>query len=457
MARSLRSRMIRGASAQVLAQGVTTAIRLSEVPLFLYAWGAALYGEWLILSAFPAYLAMSGMGFPSAAARDMAMKVAAGERTAALEAFQSIAVLVLGLSTALAAAFLALVFVIPFESGLNIVRIDQGQIFGVLLCLSALIVIGQFDQVIFSALYCEGRYAEGTVLLTAIRGLEYLGLATLVLLGENPMTAATGMLAGHVIGTVVMFLVVRRSVPWARLGLSHASFHTIRRLFTPAIATMAFPIGRACNHQGFRLVVGMILGPAAVTLFTATRIMARLVPQLVYSLTHIFQPEMGVALGKNDSSLLRRLNRRCMQVTLWVSATTSVLVWLLSETLIRLWTGGQLDYVPLLVALLLIAGFVESLWQSLASVLFAANRHSRIAVVFLVTNCVILAASYVMTDALALPGAAIALIAAEIAMLVCVLPASLSLTDDRGGAWLRSVTPPPLFILREARRALSRT
>ena len=89
IAGTVRGRLIRGFGATALGPVVTAIIQLGTVPLLLHAWGAAKYGDWLLLSAVPSYLVLSDMGFGTASGSDMTMRVAAGDREGALRTFQS--------------------------------------------------------------------------------------------------------------------------------------------------------------------------------------------------------------------------------------------------------------------------------------------------------------------------------------------------------------------------------
>src|SRR5512134_1834456 len=87
--RTLLSRLTKGLGAQGYSQAVQIFIRLAEVPLLLGLWGTQLYGEWLILAAIPACLAICDGGFAGAASREMSMRSGAGNRPGALSLFQS--------------------------------------------------------------------------------------------------------------------------------------------------------------------------------------------------------------------------------------------------------------------------------------------------------------------------------------------------------------------------------
>src|SRR5438128_6286169 len=91
---NLKSRLFKSIGANAYGQLVSVGIQLISVPIFLHYWGVELYGEWLILSAIPAYLSLSDIGFASVAGNDMTMRMAKGDQHGALEVYQSIWLLI---------------------------------------------------------------------------------------------------------------------------------------------------------------------------------------------------------------------------------------------------------------------------------------------------------------------------------------------------------------------------
>ena len=77
-------RIRRGLAANIGGMGVTLVIQLVSVPVLLTAWGVPTYGEWLVLSAVPTYVALSDLSFSSVAGNSMVMLEAQGNRTDAV-------------------------------------------------------------------------------------------------------------------------------------------------------------------------------------------------------------------------------------------------------------------------------------------------------------------------------------------------------------------------------------
>ena len=103
-----------------------------------------------------------------------------------------------------------------------------------------------------------------------------------------------------------------------------------------------------------------------------------------------------------------------------------------------MWTHGIVNPPRELVFLLLLVVVVNSVWNTLATVLFATNRHKGLAVVYLVGATLSMATAIPLCSAFALPGAAMALLVIETGMVGYVLPAAMRVVEDRPQSFLRS-------------------
>jgi|SRR5579862_5041580 len=175
----VRSRLLRGFGATSLSPVIAAIIQLGSIPLLLHTWGAAKYGDWLLLSAIPSYLTLSDLGFGDASGSDMSMRVAANDRDGALQTFQSSWVLVTTVS--IAALLLAFVSVwsVPWQRWLRLSGVSNLQAAAIMMVLGAYVVVAQQNGVAESGYRCDGHFATGTVLMT-IQRLAEVGTATTV-------------------------------------------------------------------------------------------------------------------------------------------------------------------------------------------------------------------------------------------------------------------------------------
>src|SRR5258708_28665166 len=178
----LRQRLMRGFGATALAPVATALIQLGSVPVFLHAWGAAKYGDWLLLSAIPTYLALSDLGFGNASGSDMPMRVAANDREGALRTFQSSWILVtwVSLVTLLLAALA--VWWVPWQHWLKLSSISNHQAAAVIIVLGAQVVMCQQCGIAESGFRSDGNFAIGTFCIVILRLVEALAGVTLAFL-----------------------------------------------------------------------------------------------------------------------------------------------------------------------------------------------------------------------------------------------------------------------------------
>jgi hypothetical protein len=233
---------MRGLGATALSPVVATIIQLGSVPVLLHAWGAARYGDWLLLSAIPVYLTLSDLGFGDASGSDMAMRVAANDKAGALRTFQSSWALVTSVSLTMLLLASAAVWWIPWQPWLRLSSVSSPQAATILLVLASWVVIAQQNGVAESGYRCDGNFATGTFWMALQRLAEVLIATSVALLGRSLLATAFTYLVVRCLGTIGYALLLRHKSPWIHYGLRHARWNTIKQLAVPALSP--FPSAR---------------------------------------------------------------------------------------------------------------------------------------------------------------------------------------------------------------------
>lgn len=448
--KALQSRLTKGLGAQGYSQAAQIFIRLAEVPLLLGLWGAQLYGEWLMLAAIPAFLAICDGGFGGAASREMSMRSGAGDRSGALSLFQSTWIFLLLVSLGFGLLALVAVQVIPLHAWLGFKVMDPATVKLVTVLLVADVLVGIQTGIVYGGFYCEGRYAMGMALNTTMQLMEFGGLALAVALGGGPANAAIGCLGGRIGGSLLMRLGLYRATPWLHYGWRFAALGEVRRIARPALASLAFPLGNALNIQGMRLIVGVVLGPPAVVVFSTLRTLTRLAMQPSSVINQLVEPEMALAYGGNRHDDFRRLFNHSCQAALWVSAASCIVLGVAGEQLLGVWTHGKVAMDWPLYTLLLLGVAVNSVWHTALTAAWATNRHARTALVYsLVYGGGALGFAYVFSTLLGLSGVGLALLISEAALAPYVLLITFRMAGESLTSWLGHVTRPPWFLIRQ--------
>src|SRR6202158_3286586 len=371
----LRRRLIRGFGATALGPVVGAIVQLSSVPVMLHVWGAAKYGDWLLLSAIPNYLTVSDLGFGAASGSDMCMRVAVNDRQGALRTFQSSWVLVTCVS--LAALLLASVSVwwVPWQRWLRLSSLSSPQAATVIIVLGAYIVLAQQNGVAESGFSSDGNFATSTFGMTILRLVEAVTATTVDVLHGDLLAVAFSYLLVRCVGTIGYVLLLRQLSPWIRYGIRHARLTTIKQLAAPAFGFMALPVGYALNLQGLILVIGATLGPVAVVSFSTLRTLTRLNSQLIGVIKNALWPELSRAFGAGNISLARRLHRHACQAALGLSILGGLLLWMCGPLIYRLWIRPGVAFGATCIPALLLVVVTNSLWDTSSVVPMYINVH----------------------------------------------------------------------------------
>jgi O-antigen/teichoic acid export membrane protein len=429
-ASSLQKRLYRGIGATALGPLVTAVIQFGTVPLLLHAWGAAKYGDWLILSAIPSYLSLTNLGFGDASGSDMTMRVGVGDRAGALETFQSSWVLLLSLSAAVFSIAFCAVWWIPWHHWLHLSDLSDHSAAAVLIVLCAFVLAGQQWGVVESGYRCDGNYAVGTLIGNIVRFAETMTACVAGILADSLLYAALGSLVCRCLCLVGYYLYLRKKSLWLKFGLRHARAARIKALLMPAMAFMVLPLGSAISIQGFTILVGILLGPFAVTAFSTLRTLARINIQFVNVIGFVLWPELSSSLGAGNLGLARSLHRRAYQVVFAMSCVTGLLLWLFGPYVYHLWIGSAVSFDAVCFHVLLAVSLANSLWFTSSVVQMASNKHRPIAIHLLVAACLSFGLARLLIPQMGILGAACALLMVDGWMDWIVLRRSLKQLHD---------------------------
>jgi len=413
-----------------VARLAQTAIQFIQVPVFLHFWSVPMYGEWLILNSIPTYLWFSNAGFGNVAGNEMTMLVAGGDRDAAMRVFQScwwLIIFVCGAFTGTLSVALAL---LPVAKLLRIHSISEHDTKWILFWLAVSILLAALEQLLQSAYRSIGRYPYGTFVKSMMAIVAFACTIVPVVRGKGPLVTAEVYAAATIGSTVFLAALVKHDVPWIEFGWRYARFAEIRRLFRPAVAFMAFPVGQSLNLSGPQFALQYALGPFAVVVFTTARQVSRGALQMVQMVNSTFEPEMTLAYGAKNIALTRTLHRRACQLALLVALTIVAGVITVGPYFLHAWTGGHVPPSRGLLTVLLVGVVIYALWSTSSTLMTATNQHQRLAVVYLLATGTTCLACFAAARVAGLYGAAAALLLAEVAMNFYVLPASLRIAHD---------------------------
>lgn len=410
-----------GIGANIYDKMAIAAAQLAMVPVLALQWGIEVFGAWLLLATIPSFLAISDLGFATAAGTRMTMAVARGERDGAVRLFHSAWLIMLASSAlagvlALAAVWAVPAWVLPQAGAFPA---DQARLTLALLVGYALVSLQA--SIFHAGLRCDGYFAlaglwNGTAVLA-----ESLAAIAVALAGGGPVAAAATLLAVRLVAVLLEAMLMRRTVPWLTIGLGKARSDEARELVRPALAVMALPLGQACALQGTVLALGAAAGGAAVPAFVAARTLSRVGLQVTQLAVRALMPEYSAAAAREDRGAMAAMLLATLASAAIILTPFALLLGLAGPQLVALWTGGAIRVPPGLMPVMALTVVLGGYWTSLSNLILAINRHETFSYAFALLAFLAVPVSYLLARPLGATGAALALAMLDAWMCLLIL------------------------------------
>ncbi|ATC23459.1 lipopolysaccharide biosynthesis protein [Caulobacter vibrioides] len=407
-------RIAHGISANLLGRLWVLALQVASVPVLTAKWGAAGYGQWLMLTAISTYIALSDFGFGNAAAASMIKSLTQDDPRQANKTFSAVWTLVSGVA-ALLILVISLAIWLLSGSFVHLINVDRS----LLACISILSIHAFFaiQMNLLHVVYrSSGNYAFGTMMQEITYPLEGFAVLAVAALGYHALAASCAMLVIRVILSANFFLNARKRAPWFHLSPKNSDVSELRRLFAPAVATFNLNVSSAISLQGIVLSLGLVSGAAMAGLFGAARTISRAPAQFTSLITRATLPELTSALARDDKRSANVIMVINIATTVFLFTPVALAIALLGPFGLKILSHGRLTADHQLFAALAAAVLIQAIWQSISQYFIAINRPQVFAFSYTLIAIAVAAAPVVLSHPTATTAAMVALIG-ELAML----------------------------------------
>lgn len=401
---STRARVLRVAGAMLVSNGLTVALQIAMVPALIWAWGATLYGEWLVLYTIPGYLALSDFGIITTANNRIDAQCARGHFGAANRTYFNSVLLLSGLIGAML-AIAVLVWVIlgdSFSSLFETLSPSEVTRAGAVLFADAMILL-VFNH--HAALYRTLGHFNWTVNWQAAgRVAPIVALCGVALTGAGLMVAALIMLALRLMFLIVLALDLRRRIGWLQRGWLRASRVETVLLLRGAVGFMTLPLSNILYLHITTLIVATVSSPVGVADFATLRTFTRMIPQVVSIAGRSLWSEIAQAEARGAHDAVHAMRARVLRQTLVMSALAALCYLALGHPFYMFWTRGALPFDSLLFWAFLANAVAIALYSSLEVFVLSVNRVGGYATFFLMVTVaqILVAWAIVRTTGLAI-------------------------------------------------------
>ncbi len=404
----------------------TTAVvvgQIALVPLFLSSWGQIYYGQWLVLSAVPAYLALSDVGISNALGNQFSICVERGEHVHAQDLMGAVWRFQTWFSLALTLLVGLAVATFPVQSWLKCTAVGHGEFRTVLLLLTVYsllpLQIGTFSG-IYRAAHAFPKYL---LLQGHMRILELFG-TTILLCSKAPMLWLAALLVVlRIIWLCIVNIQARRLLPDLALNWGAGTWTNFSSLLPIGAGFFAFPIGNALINQGMTLAVNNAGGPGAVVTLSVCRQVGRIYLQISSILFTSLHPELTTAYAQLARGRMQSLQAGAFLLSLWVGTLFSIGAFVLGGVVVQIWTGMG-SIAGTLVGVFAIEAVTAALGNLALVVPWATSRLGSLPFVYLIAQLMSLIVSWTAFPYLGIGAVGVAFLLGNLAFTVIALSRS---------------------------------
>ncbi|MFK8161598.1 MAG: lipopolysaccharide biosynthesis protein [Lewinella sp.] len=428
---SKTSNFLKNMGAGTWSRASNILFKLIQVPMFLVYLSPEDYGRWLILYSLPSWLAYASQGFGSVAANEIPIQVAAGDEGAARKIYSTSFAFMLALTL----GGLTIVGLIapwfPWADFLKAGAQRHGEIAMAAVWLTLSVLLSFLGELFY------GRFRAGQKAHTAILVASFHPWIELVLLFiALQFTSRFDLLALFVLGATVVYLLIYglssyRAFPSIKFRYGEIDKTQFGMLFKKGFAFQAFPLGNALLFQGNLLVVQLLLGPAAVTLFGTVRTLVRVLNQALELVSKSIWPEMSYLYGAGDLAGMRSIHRMGVGLCVLLALVGVCGMALSGGYLYEFWVRDSLQLPFFLLLLFLLPVPFNALWITSSTVLLASNQHEKLATRYLVATALSAVGCIGLTYAMGIGGAAMSTVVADLILIPYVVQQALLHTGDK--------------------------
>jgi O-antigen/teichoic acid export membrane protein len=424
----IKKRLTKNFGANLYAQFVSVAYQLLTVPLFLFFWPKELYGEWLVISALPSYIALSNMGLMSVAHNNMTMEMGRNDLVAARESLHTVwgAQLVINIFVGLL-LWIILTFVdLSISFKLSNISAYEAKLVFLILSLFAML---NLQAGVFGGIYrAVGQNARGVIVVNTIRLFSVITMAVGLWAGATNVVDIAGLLLlSFMVGGCYLFIDTRNRAPELRPGLRYFKASRLKDDVRHGLGFMAYPLGRVITNQGMLLFVNAFIGSSAVVVLATLRTLVNIAFQISNLISLSTWPEFSKLYASKDRDGVTKLFKFSTAIGIWGGSCCAVILLMIGPALLNLWTMGEVVVERYLLFIFLISIIFNSCWYTASTVFNAINKHNKIARIFLANSVLVLIVTWTVEVIfnLGLYSIGLGFFIMEVSMVGFVLPAAL--------------------------------
>jgi O-antigen/teichoic acid export membrane protein len=444
------SRLLKGMGANFIGVLLNFVSKILLTPLFLQAWGVNIYGEWLLLSSFVAYLSLTDMGGQLYIINRLTQAYAKNDIPLFRQILHTGLALFLVMPMTVFLLFVVTILCFPVLSFLRISEAEQHVAILVLAILSFQFIISLPQGILLGIYRAVGMLPRGVMLGNLLLLLQLVLVSGGLWLGSRMVGIAILQIIPFFLIAAFAIHELNRNFPqFQLLSLKTAKLSIAKTFIKPSLHFFSIQLAQMFSIQGTVLIVGMMLNPVQVVVFSTIRTMVNVMKQMLSIITHSAWPEMTRLDAEQHINQLYIFFRAILRSTMLIALVFIAIFYFFGEAIYYLWLGNTVKYQHTVMYLFLIYLFQLIFWTSCSHVLMATNNHHTLAKFLLVTSLLSLVLAYIGGLYFGLEGIITGIILADLLLPFWMVPYLLRKYHPQFSLifYLKEITPPIIAII----------
>lgn len=426
---SLKKRLLKNGLSSLLLKLATIAEQLLLVPLFISAWGADYYGEWLTLAILPSIAGLLDLGFASAVANSFILKYVAGDKNEAGTIYRS------GLFSLHFIVFFSTIlsfFIVLLLNYLDVfdkLLIDKNKaIIVVLILIFSKIVT--FYKELYEAFFIASRKYNLSVNIQTIYSICIILASSIILSWNGDIILFSVVNLTITVSYVLIYALIAKNNLSIDFSKGQVLQSEVRNLFKVGFGYLLAKVWEAVFFQGTTFIVRIVVGPVAVAIFNTVRKLSRTIYQANALVVSSMIPELQYCIGEKQLVHARKLFRLGVFIVMVISGLGILFLLTFGPSFYQFWTRKEIS-PPIVMWVLFIVGIIfNSLWSIASEVILAANKPYSFTIVASIMAVVAVVTSYVCGLYFGLSGVAVGGVVMDVVLCFYLLPFSCRLLSQ---------------------------
>jgi len=429
-----------GSFMNTLGQIIRALEQIIFVPLFLWAWSKALYGEWIVLFSIVGYFSISGLGMGTYITNKMTQLYSKGKLKEYAKVLKSAFGIYSVITLILFAGLVIFSFAAPFLEWFNIEIAGEMSVRFSVLILGSYILFGTLLSLPNNLYITTGEYPRYGAIAN-IKELLLIGFVVLVLVSGGHFVAVSLIYLVVLLGftLVILFDALRRH-PEINLREAKIDWKMAISFIAPGLVFLLIPFSNMLYLQGSVLIISASLGAVAVATFGVHRTLANLIQRFTSIINPAIRPELTASEARKEYGKIQLIHRFFTKIILLISTGLSVFLLFTGQDIIRIWTGGKIAFQPTLWILFLILIPILAFWNFSSTFQVATNKYNKLALSRIISSVAGLILAIILVKPLGMTGVLLGFLIAEAGLNLWFIPYNtLKIIKDSKRKFLLSI------------------